>query len=261
MLTRILERRRQRLAEEMAGTSERELRIRAADLPPPRDFRAALDHAAGLGLIAEIKRATPSRGPIALALDPAERARAYQAAGADCLSVLTEPDFFRGSADDLRRARAACALPILRKDFLVDPWQVWEARAMGADAVLLIVAALDGARMREMRDAAREAGLHALVEVHTAEELAGAADADLIGVNSRNLRTLEISLDTMVSVLNLVPKRVLAVAESGLRTGDDARRARAAGARALLVGEEVVTRGEPAGKIRELKLLPEKGRG
>lgn len=253
MLARILEQRRRRLAEAMAAAPLGEMKARAKDQPPARDFRGALERAVGLGLIAEIKRATPSKGDIAADLDPAERARSYEAAGADCLSVLTERDFFKGSLDDLRAARAACRLPVLRKDFVTDEYQVWEARAHGADAVLLIVAAL-GRRTAELRAVAKEAGLAALVEVHEESELADAGDADLVGVNNRNLQTLAMDLTTMLRVL---PKASAAVkiAESGLKSCEDAFKARSAGARALLVGEEVVTKADPRGRIRELKLL------
>jgi indole-3-glycerol phosphate synthase len=253
MLEKILAQRRKRLAEAVAAVPLRELKSRAKDQPPARDFRGALANAKGLGLIAEIKRATPSKGDIALNLDPAERARSYEAAGADCLSVLTEQDFFKGSLDDLRAARAACGLPVLRKDFVVDEYQVWEARAHGADAVLLIVAAL-GKRTAEFREIAKEAGLAALVEVHEEAELEHAGDAELVGVNNRNLQTLAMDLTMMERVLPL-SRAAVRVAESGLKTRDDAGRAKAAGARALLVGEEVVKQADPRGRIRELKLL------
>ncbi|MEK7465945.1 MAG: indole-3-glycerol phosphate synthase TrpC [Planctomycetota bacterium] len=231
----------------------REVIARARNQPPARDFRAALANAKGLGLIAEIKRATPAKGDIAVKLDPAERARSYAAGGADCLSVLTEGDFFKGSLWDLSTARAACDLPVLRKDFIVDEYQVWEARAHGADAVLLIVAAL-GKLTPHLRAVARGAGLAALVEVHEESELADAGDAEIVGVNNRNLRTLEMDLTTMERVM---PKSRAAVrvALSGFKTREDALKARAAGARAILVGEEIVKVGDPAPRIRELKLL------
>lgn len=253
MLAKILEQRRKRLAEATAAVPLREVMARAKDQPPARDFRGALERAVGLGLIAEIKRATPSRGDIAPTLDPAERARSYEAAGADALSVLTERDFFKGSLEDLRAARAACSLPLLRKDFITDEYQVWEARAHGADAVLLIVAAL-GRRTAELRAVAQEAGLAALVEVHEESELVDAGDADIVGVNNRNLQTLAMDLSMMTRVLPKVLASVK-IAESGLKSCEDAFRARAAGARALLVGEEVVTKADPRGRIRELKLL------
>ncbi|KAF0244532.1 MAG: indole-3-glycerol phosphate [Planctomycetota bacterium] len=253
MLEKILAQRRKRLAEAIAAVPLREIRSRAKDQPPARDFRGALVNAKGLGLIAEIKRATPSKGDIAVNLDSAERARSYEAAGADCLSVLTEQDFFKGSLDDLRAARAACVLPVLRKDFIVDEYQVWEARAHGADAVLLIVAAL-GKRTAEFRAIAKEAGLAALVEVHDETELEHAGDAELVGVNNRNLQTLAMDLTMMERVLPM-SRAAVRVAESGLKTREDAVRARTAGARALLVGEEVVKQADPRGRIRELKLL------
>ncbi len=253
MLERILAQRRKRLAEESAAAPLRDVKARAKDQPPARDFRGALASAKGLGLIAEIKRATPSKGDIAVNLDPAERARSYAAAGADCLSVLTERDFFKGSLDDLRAARAACTLPVIRKDFVVDEYQVWEARAAGADAVLLIVAAL-GKRTAELRAVARDAGLAALVEVHEEAELKFVGDAEIVGVNNRNLQTLAMDLTMMERVLPKV-RAAIRVAESGLKSREDAMKAKAAGARALLVGEEVVKQADPRGRIRELKLL------
>ena len=253
MLEKILAQRRKRLAEAMAAVPLREMKARAKDQPPARDFLGALASAKGLGLIAEIKRATPSKGDIAVNLDPAERARSYAAAGADCLSVLTEHDFFKGSLDDLRAARAACNLPVLRKDFVIDEYQVWEARAHGADAVLLIVAAL-GNRTSEFRSLAKDAGLAALVEVHEEAELEHAGDAELLGVNNRSLHTLAMDLTMMERVLPL-SRAAVRVAESGLKTRDDAARAKAAGARALLVGEEVVKQADPRSRIQELKLL------
>lgn len=254
MLMKILEQRRKRLAEAVAALPLREIKSLAKAQPPARDFRGALANAKGLGLIAEIKRATPSKGDIALHLDPSERARSYAAAGADCLSVLTERDFFKGSLDDLRAARAACNLPVIRKDFVIDEYQVWEARAHGADAILLIVAAL-GKRTSEFRSIAKEAGLAALVEIHEESELEHAGDADLVGVNNRNLETLAMDLTTMDRVLPKLRAGALRIAESGLKTREDALRAKTAGARALLVGEEVVKRENPAERIRELKLL------
>ncbi len=253
MLGKILEQVRKRLAEAIAAAPLRDVKSRAKEQSPARDFSGALASARGLGLIAEIKRATPSKGDIAVNLDPAERAKSYAAAGADCLSVLTERDFFKGSLDDLRAARAACSLPVIRKDFVVDEYQVWEARAAGADAVLLIVAVL-GKRTAELRAVAKEAGLAALVEIHEEAELEHVGDAELVGVNNRNLQTLAMDLTMMERVLPKV-RAVIRVAESGLRTREDALRAKAAGARALLVGEEVVKQADPGGRIRELKLL------
>ncbi len=255
MLAKILERRRERVAAAKSSTPAAELRARSVDLPPARDFTGALRRARGLALVAEIKRASPARGPIALALDPAERARTYAAAGADCLSILTEPDFFRGSLDDLRAGREACTLPVLRKDFTVDAWQIWEARAAGADAVLLIAAALPGGMLDDLRGVAREAGVAALVEVHDEAELERAGDAELVGVNNRDLRTLEVRLDTMARLLPRVRPGAVAIGESGCRRRADAEAARAAGARALLVGEALVTQADPAALVRELKLL------
>jgi indole-3-glycerol phosphate synthase len=253
VLKEICERRMKRVREELTAERRRELRARAADMPAARGFRAALEGATGLGLIAEIKRASPSKGDLNPGLDPAERARAYERGGADALSVLTEQDFFNGSLADLAAARGACGLPVIRKDFILDEGQVWEARAAGADAVLLIVAAL-GSRTGELRAAAREAGLDVLVEVHGEGDLEHAGDADLVGVNNRDLGTLKVDLGTMAQVLPRVRAGATRVAESGIASAADARAARAAGARALLVGEHLVSLADPGPHIRELKL-------
>ena len=207
-------------------------------------------------MIAEFKRRSPSRGVIREGLDPAAVAQAYEAAGAAALSVLTEPEHFGGSLEDLRQARAATLLPALRKDFVVDPYQVWEAWAAGADAVLLIVAALSDAELKGLLATAGEATLDALVEVHDRGELdrALAAGARLVGVNNRDLRTLEVSLDTSIGLGPLVPGGVVKVAESGIRTGDDVRRLRECGFDAVLVGEHLMASPDPGAALEALIL-------
>jgi indole-3-glycerol phosphate synthase len=251
MLDRILAAARER-AE--ALPAERELRAKAADAPPVRDFQAALA-GPGLSVIAEIKRRSPSRGDLDPDLDPARLAASYQEGGASALSVLTEPHFFSGSDADLARARAACDLPVLRKDFTLVPAQVWEARVIGADAVLLIVAALDDPTLRRLLETADEAGLAALVEVHDEEEAERAVEAGarLVGVNNRDLRTFTVDLavaEKLAPALVDVPTKV---AESGIAGPDDARRMAAAGYDAVLVGEWLVTRGDPRASIGELR--------
>jgi indole-3-glycerol phosphate synthase len=229
----------------------------AADRPAPRGFRGALLRApAGeVAVIAEVKRRSPSKGALAPNLDPAALAAAYAAGGATCLSVLTDEEFFGGSADDLAHARAACDLPVLRKDFTVSERDVADARLMGADAVLLIVAALVDDELHRFLAVARMLSLDALVEVHDEAELAAAvaAGADLIGVNQRDLVTFEVDTDRAVRLAGAIPATAVSVAESGIRGAADAHRLRDAGYRAVLVGERLVTSGDPASAVRELR--------
>jgi indole-3-glycerol phosphate synthase len=236
-----------------------DLRAAAAALPPPRSLRAAVRRGPeGPRLIAEVKRRSPSKGEIRIDLDPAALATAYAAGGASAVSVLTEPRHFAGSPDDLQSVRAAVGLPLLRKDFVTTPYQVWEARAWGADAVLLIVAALDPASLRALLDEAADAGLDALVEVHTEAEaeVAAAAGATLIGVNTRDLATLEVDPDRFAVVRRALPAGAVLVAESGIRDHADVRAAAGAGADAVLVGETLVRAGDPAAAVRDLLAVP-----
>ncbi len=196
----------------------------------------------GFALIAEIKRASPSKGLIREVFEPADHARAYEAGGATCLSVLTDAPYFQGHDDDLVAARGACTLPVLRKDFMVDPWQVAEARAMGADAILIIVSALSDAMMVDIRDAARAAALDVLVEVHDADEIARAMTlgATMIGINNRNLKTFETDLEITVQLARLVPSDLLVVCESGVASHSDCSRMAKYGVRSFLVGESLM---------------------
>jgi indole-3-glycerol phosphate synthase len=223
-----------------------------------RPFRSALVAYAGLAVIAEIKRRSPSKGALAPDLDPAGLAATYAEAGAACLSVLTDAEFFGGSAADLQAARGACARPVLRKDFTVDERDVYDARAMGADAVLLIVAALTDDELGRFRALAAALGLAALVEVHDEEEVrrALAAGADLVGVNQRDLRTFEVDTDRAVRLAEAIPAGVVRVAESGIRDGADAARLAAAGYDAVLVGESLVTAPDPGAALRALRAGP-----
>lgn len=231
-----------------------ELRARAADSPPPRDFAAAVT-GDGLAVIAEIKRRSPSRGVLAPDLRPAEQAVRYAAGGAAAISVLTEPSFFQGSDRDLVEVRSCCELPVLRKDFTLDPAQVWEARALGADAVLLIVAALDDATLRRLLEVSSEAGMAAVVEVHSVEEAERAmtAGARIVGVNNRDLRTFEVDLATAERLAPVIADADIRIAESGILTGDDAARMAAAGYHAVLVGESLVTSLDPTEAIHRLR--------
>jgi indole-3-glycerol phosphate synthase len=227
----------------------------ARQAEPARGFAAALTAADGLAVIAEVKRRSPSKGDLFPGLDPAEVAGAYQRGGAACLSVLTDEDFFGGSPDDLRAARAATGLPVLRKDFTVGPRDVCDARLMGADAVLLIVAALDDAELADLHALAVEVGLDALVEVHDEAELdrALAVEATVVGVNQRDLVTFEVDHDRAVRVGKAMPAAVVRVAESGIRTPDDAAALAAAGFDAVLVGESLVTSGDPEAAVAALR--------
>ena len=228
---------------------------RAAAAPSRRGrFSAAISRADGVNIIAECKRRSPSRGVLRADYDPVAIAAAYADAGAAAVSVLTEPTFFDGSLEHLSGVRAAVSVPILRKDFIVSEYQLLEAKAAGADAVLLIVSALRPVELKVLHDHARRMGLDVLVEVHDATELAIALDAGarVVGVNNRNLRTLAVDLRASDALVAKVPSDVVAVSESGLRTADDLRRLRTLGYRAFLIGERFMTAAEPGEQLKEL---------
>jgi len=262
ILETILERTRMELEARRALAPLAELRARCRDLPTPRNFSAALrraDHPVSrrtgpLSVIAEVKKASPSRGLIRADFRPAALAASYAVAGAGAISVLTDGTFFQGSLEDLAAVRQAVDLPLLRKDFLVDPYQLWEARAAGADAVLLIVAALTPGRLADLLGLAGELALQALVEVHTAEELrqAAAAGAAIIGINNRDLTTFRVSLETTFDLLPLAPAGCILISESGVATAEDARRLAEAGVDGILVGEGLLKHADVGAALRRL---------
>lgn len=237
----------------MAKVPLDELKARAERLPQTRDAESVL-RGPGVRVIAEVKRASPSKGPLAPIDDPAALARQYQAGGAHCISVLTEQRRFGGHVDDLAAVRAAVDIPVLRKDFVVSSYQLWEARAYGADMVLLIVAALEQDALVSLVERARSIGLHPLVEVHDEDEVerAAASGAELIGVNARNLRTLEVDRETFGRLAPLIPEHCVKIAESGIRGPRDLLSYAHAGADAVLVGESLVTGADPQSAVHDL---------
>lgn len=243
------------LAERQTVTPRSELTARLADQPAARDATAGLGAADRLSVIAEVKRRSPSKGDLADIADPASLAREYARGGADVISVLTEQRRFGGSLADLDAVRAAVDTPLLRKDFVVDPYQVDEARAHGADVVLLIVAALEDSLLRDLHDQVLGLGMTALVEVHDAEETARAVDlgAEVIGVNARNLKTLEVDRSVFAQLSEVIPADRIKVAESGVRGAQDATDYAAHGADAVLVGEALVTGGDPAAAVAQMR--------
>ncbi len=244
---------RERVARGRENQTLGQLEKQLAD-EAPRPFAAALKHPHRLGLIAEIKKASPSKGVIAADFDAENMASLYRDGGADCLSVLTEPQFFQGDLQHLRVAREVSGLPCLRKDFIVDGWQIAEARLYGADCILLIAAILKDWEIRAFKHAAREYGMDALLEIHNEEEArrAVANGASFIGINNRDLRTFEVDLSTTERLRPLLPADATIVAESGVATREDTQRLRAAGADALLVGETLMRAGDVGATIGEL---------
>jgi indole-3-glycerol phosphate synthase len=254
VLDRILAETRERVSREQERRPLGFAHPAVRQAPPVRPFAEAVARADRVNVIAEHKRRSPSRGAIREDLVPADVARGYEAAGAAALSVLTDEPFFGGRMAHLEEVRRTSALPVLRKDFVLDPWQVWEARAGGADAVLLIVAALTDAELRSLLAVAGDAGMDALVEVHDRPELdrALAAGSRVVGVNNRDLRSLSVSLGTSLDLAASIPDGVVAVAESGIRTAADVRLLRDAGYDAFLVGEHLMASADPGAALRAL---------
>ncbi len=261
ILNTILARKAVEIAERSARVPLADLIARAADVPDTRGFADALNAMIAQGdpaVIAEVKKASPSKGVIRADFRPADIAVSYEFGGAACLSVLTDVDFFQGADDYLRQAREACTLPVLRKDFTIDPYQVYEARVLGADCILLIVAALDDHQLVELSGLAMQLDMDVLVEVHDIDELERALQVPvpLIGINNRNLRTFEVSLETTLAMKDAVPRDRLLVTESGILVPDDVARMRAAGVNAFLVGETFMRAEEPGEALRQLFFAP-----
>lgn len=257
ILNRIITRKQQEIAERQGLVSTRQLRQQAQAASAPRGFVAAMNQRINQGdsaVIAEIKKASPSKGVIRENFDPVAIARSYQNGGAACLSVLTDRDFFQGHEDYLVAARAACALPVIRKDFIIDPYQVVEARAIGADCILLIVAALEHQALIGLHQQAVDLGMDVLVEVHDRDELESALKLDLglIGINNRNLRTFETRLDTTIELLDSIPSGCLVVTESGIHSADDVALMREHKVNAFLVGEAFMRAQDPGQALKQL---------
>ncbi len=264
ILERIVSVKREEIAQARRHRSDRELRAQAEDVRAmsdparrPRGFERALRDTIADGraaVIAEIKKASPSKGVLRADFDPPMIAASYEHGGAACLSVLTDRQFFQGSPDYLVAARAACGLPVLRKDFMIDPYQVYEARVMGADCILLIAAALDDARMADLEACALSLGMDVLVEVHDGAELDRALrlKTPLLGINNRNLRSFEVSLQTTLGLLPGIPRERLVVTESGILSDADVATMRAAGVHAFLVGEAFMRADDPGEALRRM---------
>lgn len=257
VLAEIFAHKRAEVAARKALRSQLELQRAVRHCPPPRGFERTLRARIARGepaVIAECKKASPSKGVLRADYDPAALARSYAAHGASCLSVLTDERYFQGRDADLTSARAACDLPVLRKDFMCEPWQIWESRALGADCILLIAAGLDDATLRTLADAAREAELDALVEVHDRLELERALRLDLpmIGINNRDLKRFVTDLATTTELLPHIPSDRLVISESGIHDRDQVRYLRERNVHAFLVGEAFMREAEPGAKLREL---------
>ena len=260
ILERILARKAEEIADRRQRRSLAEMQARSSDTPTTRGFEASLRARIRSGapaVIAEVKKASPSKGVIRPNFDPALIAQSYASAGAACLSVLTDEDFFQGHDRYLAQARRACVLPILRKDFTIDAYQVYEARELGADCILLIVAALPDARLGELTDLALDLGIDVLVEVHDGVELERALTtrASMIGINNRNLRTFETRLETTLELRERVPASRLLITESGIATRADVERMRGAGVHAFLVGEAFMRAPDPGAELEKLFFL------
>ena len=254
ILDKIIATKKLEISESLKTASLASVRTAAETMPDPRDFVGAIFKKVSANLpadIAEIKKASPSKGVIRENFNPAEIAKSYQKGGAACLSVLTDAQYFQGSADYLKQAKAACKLPVLRKDFMIDAYQVYEARAMGADCILLIVAALELAKMRELEDLAHDLGMAVLVEVHNTEELelAMQLETPLMGINNRNLRTFDVTLQTTLDLLKILPEDRFVITESGIFTPEDVKLMRDNDVHTFLVGEAFMRQPDPGAEL------------
>jgi len=257
ILNKILARKSEEISERKSKIPVQELKHRTDDCPPTRCFSMAIEKSISEGraaIIAEIKKASPSKGVICENFDPESIARSYESAGATCLSVLTDVDFFQGSDEAMQSARAACTLPVLRKDFMIDPYQIYETRVLGADCILIIVSVLSDMQMQELVGTAREIGLDILVEVHNREELERGLmlRTPLIGINNRNLHTFETDIETTIGLLPDVFHDRIVITESGIHTTEHVKTMRKHGVNSFLVGEAFMRAEDPGEKLREL---------
>ena len=257
ILKKILARKREEIAERSAIVSAEELLVRAGSASAPRGFAAAMAAKIAVGesaVIAEIKKASPSKGVIRKDFDPASIAASYATGGAACLSVLTDVDFFQGADEYLQAARAACDLPVIRKDFIIDKYQIYEARAMSADCILLIVSALSEDQLQQLHDEAQSLGMDVLIEVHDKAELEIALKLDnpMVGINNRNLHSFEVSLENTYQLLEQIPAGKIVITESGIHQRDDVAAMRDRNVNAFLVGEAFMRSDEPGQRLREM---------
>lgn len=257
ILKKILARKREEIAERSAIVSAEELLVRAGSASAPRGFAAAMAAKIAAGesaVIAEIKKASPSKGVIREDFDPASIAASYAVGGAACLSVLTDVDFFQGADEYLQAARAACDLPVIRKDFIIDKYQIYEARAMSADCILLIVSALSEDQLHQLHDEAQSLGMDVLIEVHDKAELEIALKLDnpMVGINNRNLHSFEVSLENTYQLLEQIPAGKIVITESGIHQRDDVAAMRDRNVNAFLVGEAFMRSDEPGQRLREM---------
>jgi len=257
ILKKIIKRKFEEISERSQNISIEQLKQEAKNIEPTRGFVKAIENKIAQnkpGIIAEIKKASPSKGILRENFIPAEIAKSYEQAGAACLSVLTDVDFFQGGDEYLKQARAACSLPVIRKDFIVDPYQVYEAKVMGADCILLIVAALEDQQMKLLCELATELGLDVLIEVHDKEELLRALPLNmkLVGINNRNLRTFEVSLQTTIELLNIIPDDRIVVTESGIHSSSDVKLMQENNVNSFLVGEAFMRAEDPGKQLQEI---------
>ncbi len=254
VLAEICENKRLEIEAAKVARPEAELRAKLASAPPVRDFAEALRRAPDIGLIAEVKKASPSAGAIRSDINPVDVARTYDAAGASCISCLTDEKYFSGRLEYLTAIRSEVSIPVLRKDFILDRYQVLEARVAGADAILLIAECLTDCQMRELYFYAAELGMESLIEIYEPENLDRVLKLEpaLLGVNNRNLKTMEVSLDHSMKLAAQVPSSIFFISESGIKSRADVERLKTAGVRGILVGETLMRQGDIAGKVREL---------